>query len=273
LCVRIYSQDANVAFLCYNLSLQHQCRSNTHSAKSGIDRQTMNHYREFIRVPADLGIFGILIGRDRSDSRNLGPDLGHPQLSQFNITLEYSRVRILVVPLKITAFAHERNDTSNQRNYRWRIVISALAYQHVILSHFGLIKINYCPMPKEFQLNEQPLVAFIATGDPVRAKQFYGETLGLPLFSDELPFALVFDARGTMLRVTVVKEVKAAAYTVLGWQVTDIRAAANGLRKAGVQFERYPGMQQDELGIWTSPGGSKIAWFKDPDGNTLSISE
>ncbi len=128
-------------------------------------------------------------------------------------------------------------------------------------------------MAKEFQLDEHPIVAFIASGDPVRAKHFYGETLGLRLASDELPFALVFDAHGTMLRVTVVKEVKAAAYTVLGWHVTDISAAADGLREAGVQFERYPGMQQDELGIWTSPGGSKIAWFKDPDGNTLSISE
>ncbi|MDQ2773408.1 MAG: VOC family protein [Acidobacteriota bacterium] len=128
-------------------------------------------------------------------------------------------------------------------------------------------------MSKMFQLNEHPIIAFVATRDPARAKQFYGETLGLRLVSEELPFALVFDAHGTMLRVTVVRELTAAAYTVLGWRVTDISVAANGLRGVGVEFERYPGMQQDELGIWTAPGGSKIAWFRDPDGNTLSISE
>ena len=128
-------------------------------------------------------------------------------------------------------------------------------------------------MPKQFQLREQPIIAFVATCDPARAKKFYGETLGLPLVSEEIPFALVFDAHGTMLRVTIVKNVRTADYTVLGWQVPNITVAAKGLQKAGVQFERYQGMQQDELGIWTSPGGGKIAWFKDPDGNTLSISE
>jgi hypothetical protein len=76
-----------------------------------------------------------------------------------------------------------------------------------------------------------------------------------------------------MLRVTIVKEVHAAGYTVLGWKVPDIVAAANGLIAGGIIFERYPGMQQDELGIWTSPDGAKVAWFKDPDGNTLSISQ
>ena len=128
-------------------------------------------------------------------------------------------------------------------------------------------------MPKKFRLREQHIIAFIATRDPAGAKKFYSGTLGLPLVSEELPFALVFDAHGTMLRVTVVKTLSPAGYTVLGWQVPDIAVAAKDLRKAGVQFERYPGMQQDELGIWTSPGGSRVAWFKDPDGNTLSLSE
>src|SRR3954451_15381789 len=128
-------------------------------------------------------------------------------------------------------------------------------------------------MPKQFELNEQRIIAFIATRDPAHAKQFYGDTLGLRLVSEEMPFALVFDAHGTMLRVTVVKELTAVGYTVLGWQVMDINVAAKSLREAGVQFERYRGMQQDELGIWTSPSGSKVAWFKDLDGNTLSISE
>ena len=128
-------------------------------------------------------------------------------------------------------------------------------------------------MPKQFRLREQPLIAFVATCDPDRAKKFYRDTLGFRLVSEELPFALVFDANGTMLRVTVVKKLKPAGFTVLGWQVSDIILAAKALAKAGVQFERYPGMTQDELGVWSSPSGAKVAWFKDPDGNTLSISE
>jgi len=128
-------------------------------------------------------------------------------------------------------------------------------------------------LPKQFRLNEQSIIAFAATRDPARAKKFYGNILGLRLVSEELPFALVFDAHGTMLRVTIVKTLNAAGYTVLGWQVPDIVTAAKSLQKAGVQFERYPGMNQDEMGIWASPGGAKVAWFKDPDGNTLSISE
>jgi len=128
-------------------------------------------------------------------------------------------------------------------------------------------------MSKHFQLSNQKIIGFVATRDPDRAKRFYCDTLGLPLVSEELPFALVFDAHGTMLRVTVVKEVSPRGYTVLGWQVPDIVAAASALSRAGVQFERYPGMKQDELGVWSSPRGAKVAWFKDPDGNTLSISQ
>ena len=123
-----------------------------------------------------------------------------------------------------------------------------------------------------FRLAELSLIGFIAASDPERAKKFYRDTLGLPLVSEELPFALVFDAHGTMLRVTIVQEVFPARYTVLGWQAPDIVAAAKTLLEAGVRFERYPGMDQDELGIWTSPGGAQVAWFKDPDVNTLSIS-
>jgi len=125
----------------------------------------------------------------------------------------------------------------------------------------------------KFQLGEQPIFAFISTSDPDRAKKFYRDTLGLPLIAEELPFALVFDAHGVMLRVTIVKKGKPADYTVLGWQVPKIKPAAKALTNAGVVFERFPGMDQDDLGIWSSPSGAKVAWFKDPDGNTLSISE
>ena len=128
-------------------------------------------------------------------------------------------------------------------------------------------------MANSFRLSEQSIIGFVATSDAERARRFYSDTLGLPLVSDEAPFALVYDAHGTMLRVTMVEKVNPAGYTVLGWRVPNIAAAAKALTEAGVRFERFEGMEQDELGVWTSPGGSKVAWFKDPDGNTLSISE
>jgi catechol 2,3-dioxygenase-like lactoylglutathione lyase family enzyme len=122
-------------------------------------------------------------------------------------------------------------------------------------------------------LGSQKIMAFVATRDPERAKLFYRDTLGLRLLEEELPFALVFDAHGTMLRVSIVREIHLAPYTVLGWDVADIVATAKKLVEAGVKFARYSGMQQDELGIWTAPGGARVAWFQDPDGNVLSITQ
>ena len=116
------------------------------------------------------------------------------------------------------------------------------------------------------------LIAFVATGDPARARAFYGDTLGLELV-EETPFAVVFSVGATMLRVTVVDAVIAAPYTVLGWAVADIAARVRELGKRGVAFERYAGLEQDELGVWRSPSGARIAWFKDPDGNTLSLTQ
>ena len=116
------------------------------------------------------------------------------------------------------------------------------------------------------------LVAFAAARDAARAKAFYRDVLGLRLISED-GFALVFDAHGTTLRVSLVKEVAAAPYTVLGWEVAGIEVAVRGLNAAGVQLERYPGMQQDDLGIWRAPDGASVAWFKDPDGNLLSVSQ
>jgi catechol 2,3-dioxygenase-like lactoylglutathione lyase family enzyme len=116
------------------------------------------------------------------------------------------------------------------------------------------------------------IVAFVATAKPAEARNFYRDTLGLRLVGED-NFALVFDAHATMLRVAIVEKVVQAGYTVLGWQVPDIAAAAAGLQKAGVQLNRYPGMGQDEQGIWTSPSGARVAWFKDPDGNTLSLTQ
>jgi catechol 2,3-dioxygenase-like lactoylglutathione lyase family enzyme len=128
-------------------------------------------------------------------------------------------------------------------------------------------------MPQPTGLSKYNIIGFVYIVDVARAKKFYGETLGLRLLSEEPPFALVFDANGIMLRLGMGKERPPVQGTVLGWQVPDAVQAVNDLAKAGVHFERYGQMPQDELGIWTTPTGSKVAWFKDPDGNTLSISE
>jgi catechol 2,3-dioxygenase-like lactoylglutathione lyase family enzyme len=128
-------------------------------------------------------------------------------------------------------------------------------------------------MKKRVGLSRCKLVAFVTVVDVDRAKAFYRDTLGLRLVSEELPFALVFDANGTMLRLAIGRDASPAPGTVLGWKVPDIAVAVRDLLEAGVRFERYEFMKQDELGIWTTPTGARVAWFKDPDGNVLSISE
>lgn len=119
-------------------------------------------------------------------------------------------------------------------------------------------------------LDTAPPIAFVSTTDPERARAFYQDTLGLAFVADE-GFALVFDLAGVMLRVTRVDELRPQPFTILGWRVEDPEATVRELAGRGVAFERYPGMEQDELGIWRSPAGGRIAWFRDPDGNVLSI--
>ena len=116
------------------------------------------------------------------------------------------------------------------------------------------------------------MTAFVATTDPERAKAFYGDTLGLPLVSDD-PWALVFSAAGAVLRIQKVERHTPHPFTALGWSVPDVAADVAALASRGVRFERYEGMQQDAAGVWTSPSGAKVAWFKDPDGNVLSLTE
>lgn len=122
-------------------------------------------------------------------------------------------------------------------------------------------------------LGKYNIIGFVSIVDVSRARDFYRDTLGLRLILEEPPFALVFDANGIMVRLGMAKELPPAHGTVLGWQVPEITATVKNLEQAGVRFERYEGMVQDEIGIWTSPTGAKVAWFKDPDGNILSISE
>ena len=122
-------------------------------------------------------------------------------------------------------------------------------------------------------LETYDLVAFVLTNDAARAKEFYGGTLGLK-FVNQDDFAVVYDAHGTTLRVTVLPGHTPTEHTVIGWEVPDIRNAAAELMKAGLKFEKYSFLEQDEIGIWSSPASSaKVAWFKDPDGNVLSISQ
>jgi catechol 2,3-dioxygenase-like lactoylglutathione lyase family enzyme len=116
------------------------------------------------------------------------------------------------------------------------------------------------------------LVGFVPTVDLSRARAFYADTLGLRVV-DESDYACVFDANGTMLRVTPVRKLARARYTVLGWSVDDIDATVRSLTDAGVGFEHYRGMDLDALGIWTAPGGSRVAWFRDPDANLLSLTQ
>jgi catechol 2,3-dioxygenase-like lactoylglutathione lyase family enzyme len=127
-------------------------------------------------------------------------------------------------------------------------------------------------LPGVSMLEHSALIGFVGVSDLDRARQFYGETLGLPL-TDESPFALVADVNGTMLRLTAVERPAAVPYTVLGWKVADIASTIDQLTERGVHFTRYDGMGQDERGVWTAPGGAKIAWFLDPDGNNLSLTE
>jgi catechol 2,3-dioxygenase-like lactoylglutathione lyase family enzyme len=118
-------------------------------------------------------------------------------------------------------------------------------------------------------LGTSAVIAFVATTQPELAKTFYRDILGLRLVSDE-EFALVFDANGTMLRIAKVDELRPQSRTVIGWQVDDIESTVRSLVSRGVRFERYEGLEQDDLAIWRH-GGGQIAWFKDPDGNVLSL--
>jgi catechol 2,3-dioxygenase-like lactoylglutathione lyase family enzyme len=115
-------------------------------------------------------------------------------------------------------------------------------------------------------------VAFVPTKDTEKARAFYEGILGLRFVKDD-GFAMVLDANGIMVRVAKVPEFKPAQFAILGWQVSEIEKAVRELQGKGVHFEIFGFFKQDASGIWTAPTGDKVAWFKDPDGNILSVSE
>ncbi|MFZ0396218.1 MAG: VOC family protein [Terracidiphilus sp.] len=128
-------------------------------------------------------------------------------------------------------------------------------------------------MTQHADLNRFDLMAFVTVRDVDRARAFYRDVLGLRPLSEQLPFALIFDANGVVLRIAIDRESTPARGSVIGWRVPDIVAAVHDLAAAGVALERYSFMKQDDDGIWSSPSGSRVAWFKDPDGNVLSVSQ
>jgi catechol 2,3-dioxygenase-like lactoylglutathione lyase family enzyme len=121
-------------------------------------------------------------------------------------------------------------------------------------------------------LSTSKLVCFVATARPEESRRFYQGVLGLPMV-EESPFAVVFDANGTELRVQKVHAVTPPPYTMLGWRVLDIETKARQLAENGIVLERYEGLLQDARGIWSTPDGTRVAWFKDPDGHTLSLTQ
>ena len=116
------------------------------------------------------------------------------------------------------------------------------------------------------------IAAFVATANADRSRTFYENTLGLKLVSDE-EYAIVFDANGITLRIQKVRDVAPIPYTALGWHVTNIEKMVEELSGRGVSFEIYDGFGQTDQGIMTFPNGAKVAWFKDPDGNLLSLDQ
>ncbi len=121
-------------------------------------------------------------------------------------------------------------------------------------------------------LHQSQVITFIPTRHREQAREFYRDVLGLRLVREE-PVVSIFDANGVMLRITDVEDFQPARYTILGWQVRSIRDAIQELEWKGVSFARFPGLDQDEQGVWCAPSGAKVAWFRDPDGNILSLTQ
>ena len=121
-------------------------------------------------------------------------------------------------------------------------------------------------------LEKYALMAFVSTDEPAKGRAFYEGKLGLDATSVD-DFGVMYNAGGTTLRMSFVRELRPAPYSILSWMVNDIHSVIDGLKARGVVFEVYEGLGQDASGVWTAPGGTMVAWFKDPGGNLLSLSE
>lgn len=131
---------------------------------------------------------------------------------------------------------------------------------------------NAFPAPQPTQPLLSKVIAFVVTTRPQEAAAFYGEKLGFHFLRDD-GFALVFDANGVMLRISRMENFRPAQYTILGWEVESIVDAVAQFADRGISFARFPGLPQDEQNICTFPNGDRVAWFRDPDGNVLSLSQ
>ena len=121
-------------------------------------------------------------------------------------------------------------------------------------------------------LHPAEMVGFAVTTDGARCRAFYEQKLGFRVTSEDR-LAVVFDADGRMLRVQKQKPHEPRPYTVLGWNVSDLEATLARMEAVGVTCERFPGVPQNERGIMDFPDGTRLAWFKDPDGNILSVAQ
>ena len=118
------------------------------------------------------------------------------------------------------------------------------------------------------------VIGFVPVRDMKAAEDFYSGKLGLTVVDRDNPYALVLESNGTMVRCALAPDAKPQPFTVLGWQVPDIHAAVKDLIAAGIEPIRYPWLEHDANGIWTATdGGGLVAWFNDPDGNVLSLSQ
>lgn len=121
-------------------------------------------------------------------------------------------------------------------------------------------------------LEKYDLMAFVSTAEPAKARAFYEGQLGLPVLAAD-DYGVMYDVNGRRLRLSFVRELLSAPYSILCWVVPEIFSVIADLMARGVVFERYEGMGQDAVGVWTSPDGTRVAWFKDPGGNVLSVAQ
>ena len=121
-------------------------------------------------------------------------------------------------------------------------------------------------------LPSSKIVGFVPAANLAHAKMFYAGVLGFRVLNEDL-FGISLEAKDALIRIAHVGEHQPAPFTILGWETSDLQKEVTELKTLGVEFLRIPGFPQDDLGIWTAPNGAQVAWFKDPDGNTLSVSK